>query len=178
MKSNNKTNINVIITTEIDGEIRQENVSVEKKDFMSVVILERLISQALCFNINPDIRDAYLINARLNYPEVYNKYYKWVDKFIDLTRLDEERITEINVVYNITGDNINTKQVKALNDERTLERSKELFDIAMALHFNRNNYMKYQEIAGQLNEYADLVEMYYPELYGCIDRNKENKVSR
>ena len=178
MKSNNEQYINIFVTTEIDGDIARKGILVRKEEFLKVEVVNHLIEEALSFNIKSEIRDAYLLCARLNYPEIYNEYFNWVDKYIDLTRPVEENLINIEVLYDINSDEIKTKQVIALNDEETIRRAKELYDIVMSLYINRNNYMKYQEMIGQLIDYADLIDMYYPELRSWLDKNKENKVSR
>lgn len=176
---NNDTLVPFNMTNEIDkGEIGLKSTLVSRNDYLELMVLERLIEEALAENIKPEIRDAYLICARLNYSEMYKKYYSWVDKYIDLTRPNEDNLIKIDVLYDLNANELKSKKVISLNVGNLEQRNNELNDIIHALHESRNDCIRYQEIIGKLDSYMDLIEMFYPELYGLVDKNKENKISR
>lgn len=170
--------LSYLITCGLDenGNIQKKYTLIDKQDYKDILKVNRLVEKTFENIDNEVLRDAFILVALLNYRVIFEKYFSWVNQYVDLRRIKKDNLVSIEVYENIFEENLSIKKRIMINNNLLLEQYYQLRGLIILLHNNRNDYTRCLEIITEIQEYSDLIDMYYPEIYDFIDKIKEENI--
>lgn len=123
-------------------------------------------------------RDSYIINIIYNHGDIFKKYFPWVANYIKFEEALETSLAKINVIDGFEGFKPIKSQRYVLSNLGTVRRASVLFDELILMNKCALNPKMYEKQLLKIEEFKDIIDMYYPNIEELISIKNEQSITR